>query len=180
MGITIHYRFGIYDEQTVERVLKEVKEIAENSKMEIRGFALKEAEKILIINPAEGCETLNLEFKRWGDIKAKHENSKEWNYAYDVLKHYFSDLSPDMWVCADFTKTQFAGDITHVRVAEILRHLAGFCSLVQIYDEAGYYETRDREKMLNAFGECSRLIGSIIGKLKEAGWKEENIVRGGY
>ena len=74
-----------------------------------------------------------------------------------------------MWVCASFTKTQFAGDITHIRVAEILRYLAGFCSLVQIYDEADYYEMRDRKKMLNAFGECSKLINSVIGKLKEAG-----------
>jgi hypothetical protein len=63
-----------------------------------------------------------------------------------------------MWVCASFTKTQSAGDITHVRVAEILRHIASFCSLVRINNEADYYETRDREKMLNAFGECSKLI----------------------
>jgi hypothetical protein len=33
--------------------------------------------------------------------------------------------------------------------------------------------------MLEAFGECSKLINSIVGMLKEAGWKEENIVRGG-
>jgi len=70
--------------------------------------------------------------------------------------------------------------ITHIRVAEILRYLAGLCSLVQVYDEADYYETRDRKKKLNAFGECSKLINSVIGKLKEAGWKEENILKGRY
>jgi len=59
-----------------------------------------------------------------------------------------------------------------------LRYLAGFCSLVIIYDEADYYETRDRERMLNAFGECSRIINSIAARLKEAGWKEKTLSEG--
>jgi len=180
MGITIHYRFGIHDEESLEKVLRETKKMAESLKLDIRFFRLDQKEKALIIDPDENSETINLEFRKWGDIKGRFENSKEWDYTYDVMKHYFNDLPSDMWVCASFTKTQFAGDITHVRVAEILRHVASFCSLVQIHDEADYYETRDREKMLNAFGECSKLINSVIGMLKEAGWKEENIVRGGY
>ena len=180
MGITIHYRFGIYNEQSLERVLNEIKETAESLDLEIRYFRLTEEEKALIISPHEDSETINLEFRKWGDIRRKFENSREWDYTYDVMKHHFNDIPSSMWVCAGFTKTQFAGDITHMRVAEILRYLAGFCSMVIIHDEADYYETRDREKMLNAFGECSRIINSIADRLKEAGWKEESVVRGGY
>jgi len=180
MGITIHYRFGIYDEGSLEKVLKEAKEMAESLNLDVRFFRLTKKEKVLIINPDENSETINLEFQKWRVVKGRIGNGKDWDYAYDVMKHYFNDIPSDMWVCASFTKTQFAGDITHVRVAEILRRIASHCSLVKIHDEAGYYETKDREKMLEAFGECSKLINSIVGMLKEAGWKEENIVRGGY
>jgi hypothetical protein len=130
MGITIHYRFGIYDEESLEKVLRETKKMAANMNLDIRFFRLNQKEKVLIINPDENSETINLEFKKWGDIKGRFENSKEWDYTYDVMKHCFNDISSGMWVCASFTKTQFAGDITHVRVAEILRHIASYCSLV--------------------------------------------------
>lgn len=127
MGITIHYRFGIYNEESLEGILKEMKNIAENMNFDIRCFRLTPKEKVLIIDPDQNSETINLEFKKWRDIKSKFENSKEWEYTYDVMKHYFNDIPPDMWVCASFTKTQFTGDITHIRVAEILKYLAGFC-----------------------------------------------------
>jgi uncharacterized protein YcfL len=87
MGITIHYRFGIYDEQSLERALRDAKRMAENVRLEIRDFTLTSQEKVLIIKPDENSETINLEFRKWGEIKSTFENRKEWDYTYDVMKH---------------------------------------------------------------------------------------------
>jgi len=109
MGITIHYRFGIYDEGSLEKVLKETKKMAESLNLDIRFFRLDRKEKVLIIDPDEHSETINLEFQKWGDVKGRIENRKEWDYTHDVMKHYFNDIPSSMWVCASFTKPSLQG-----------------------------------------------------------------------
>ena len=172
MGITIHYRFGIQDEKTLEKLLTKIKEIVEEE-MEIIHFELSDEKKSLIILPHPNCETLELEFEKWEDIKKRYENSKEWNYVYETLKDEFSEETlEDLWVCSSFCKTQFAGDITHAKVCEILRIMASFCSLVKIDDEGEYYETRDKENLLECFGENARLIRAMSEMFKKAGFEE--------
>jgi len=109
MGITIHYRLGIRNEKSLERVLNEIKEIAESTNLEIRYFKLTEKEKALIINPNEDSETINLVFEKWGDIKSKFEKTKEWDYTYNVMKRHFNDIPSSMWICCWLHKNSVCG-----------------------------------------------------------------------
>lgn len=175
MGITIHYKFGIWNEKALEKVLTKAKEIAEKLEMEVLDLNLNEKEKCLIILPHENSETINLVFQKWKDVKEKNLNN--WDYQREVLKKVSNVWYDDenFWVCADFTKTQFAGDITHIKVAEILRYVAKFCSFVDIYDEAEYYETRDKEKLLENFGENAELINTLSNVLKKIAGEDKVI-----
>lgn len=84
----------MFSEKSLEGILKEMKNIAENMNLDIRCFRLTPKEKVLIIDPDENSETINLEFKKWRDIKSKFENCKEWEYTYNVMKHHFNDFLP--------------------------------------------------------------------------------------
>jgi len=46
MGITIHYRFGIYNEESLERILKEMKKIAEKMNLDIMYFKLNQKKSL--------------------------------------------------------------------------------------------------------------------------------------
>lgn len=121
MGVSIHYRFLLHSDETVVRLQRVIKTLAQKLGMRIRVY--DENQRRLLVDPAPGCETLDLSFVR--------RNGG--------------------WVCDGSCKTQSAGWGVHVRVAELLRFLAAFCSSVQLLDEGGYYETRDAGVLVQAF-----------------------------
>jgi len=180
MGITIHYRFMFRDEKALERVLFLVKKFAEEKLgMKILKFDMNEKTKELIIHPDGKCETINLVFQRWKDVKEKSKN--KWTYEYEVLSKYklcfnektenFSDFfADDDWVCADFTKTQFAGAEVHAKVCEVLRLVASFASFVDISDEANYYETLDFESLVKDIESLGNFINILANALRDAGF----------
>ena len=169
MGVTIHYVLGAWDYDALVRTLEQAGEIAKRMGMEV--VAEDPAHLRLIVNPSEDCETLAFEFRTWGEIKG----SEGWSYAKSMIgstfklgaERYGEELknNPHLWkdiqeleegwdrlyLCADFCKTQFAGDITHQRVAELIRFVASRCSLVYIdmlqglgWNVAKGYEIRGR------------------------------------
>jgi hypothetical protein len=159
MGITIHYAFMMRDRDAVLQVLKEIKDIAVKLKMKI----VDDSGMSLVVHPHPNCETLNLEFKKWFEVKQK----KGFDYCKATLQDYEKVLDDKEFVCSDFTKTQYAGYKTHILVAEMLRKVASRCTLAYVYDEADYYETRNLEKTAKNFDESSKMIGMIAGVLKE-------------
>jgi len=169
MGITIHYRFGVYSDKALNKILPKIKEIAEKQGMEILDYRITDKEKVLIILPHPDCESINLEFRKWKDY-VEMAKKQDWVYEYETLKDDFNlsdDECLDMWVCSNFTKTQFAGFETHVKVCNILRIVAMVCNKVEIYDEAEYYETLEADESVKNFEENLMLIGAVAGMLKK-------------
>lgn len=164
MGITIHYRFMARSRDAVSKLLAEVKVIAEKLGMKV----LEHRDLELVLHPHPDCETLALEFEQWKAVKQR----EGWNYCKEVMQDYEKVLHDDDYVCGSFTKTQYAGYKTHVLVAELLRKVAGSCTLAYVSDEADYYETRDAEKTMQEFDESSEAISKIAGMLKEAFGKD--------
>jgi hypothetical protein len=166
MGITIHYRFMTSKRDAIVRILGKAKEISVKLGMKI----IEDKETSLIIHPHPDCETLSLEFHKWKEIK----NIKDWDYCKDTMLDYEKVISDEDFVCSSFTKTQYAGLKTHILVAEVLRQVAGRCTLAYVSDEAHYYETGDMRKTAENFDASSKMIGKMAGMLKEA-FGSENV-----
>ena len=164
MGITIHYRFMATSRDAVSKLLAEVKVIAEKLEMKIVRFEGLS----LVIDPHPDCETLALEFEKWKAVRQR----EGWDYCKEVMQDYEKVLHDEDLVCGSFTKTQYAGYKAHVLVAELLRKVAGSCTLAYVSDEADYYETRDAEKTRQEFDESSEAISKIASMLKEAFGKD--------
>ena len=164
MGLTIHYRFMARSRDAISKLLAEVQGIAEKLDMKV----LEHRELELILHPHPDCESVNLAFRKWKEVKAV----KEWDYCKEVMQDYEKVLDGEDFVCGSFTKTQYAGYKAHVLVAELLRKVAGSCTLAYVSDEADYYETRDTEKTRQEFDESSEAISKIASMLKEAFGKD--------
>lgn len=164
MGITIHYTFMVRNKDAVCRILKEIKETALKVGIKI----LYDRETCLGIHPHPGCESMNLDFSQWKEVK----QAKEWSYCKEVMLDFEKVLHDDDYVCASFTKTQYAGYKVHVIVAEMLRKIAARCTLAHVSDEADYYETRSTDSAVKNFDESSKMISNIAGMLKETFGKD--------
>ena len=164
MGITIHYAVKIRTKNVVLRVLQDARAMAEQAGMKV--YDIKEMG--LGIHPHQGCESLRLDFFKWKEVKAR----EGWDYCKEVMSDYEKVLHDEDYVCADFTKTQYAGYRVHVMVAEFLRRIASSCTLAYISDEADYYESRDAEKTRQEFDESTEAINKIATVLKGAFGKD--------
>ena len=72
-------------------------------------------------------------------MEVRERNSEEHSLLIDPPQCETLDLTfkpgPVGWVCSGSCKTQFSDWRTHVRVAELLRVPAAFCSRAEVYDE---------------------------------------------
>jgi hypothetical protein len=62
----------------------------------------------------------------------------------------------------EFTKTQFAGLDTHVKVVELLRALEPFFAELKVEDEGEFWETRDREGLKGHVEACNRALRDYL------------------
>jgi hypothetical protein len=159
MGITIHYGFMARNRDAVIKLLTEIKEIAEKCNMKI----VQADEMMLNILPHPKCETLLIDFVKWKEAKSR----EGFDYCKETMTDFQKVISDEEYVCSDCTKTQYAGAKTHIIVAELLRKVAQQCTLAYVYDEAGYYETRDIEKTAKNFDSSSEIIRKLGEQLKK-------------
>lgn len=181
MGITIHYKLGQQKEE-VKRTLDRTQELALRFKNEGNLFGIPvEVSRIsdnkLAINIGN-CETLVFDFNLFEEYEKQKEGTG-WNYAYAVLSDSFG-LDKDLLYSAGFCKTQFADNIAeHKFVAELIRIVASYCHYADVSDEGDYYHTGVLDDASSAIEANGKLIDSIGGMLKGAGFKEDQITKGG-
>jgi hypothetical protein len=177
MGVTIHYSFA--KAQMPEDLLKKAEVLAKKL-----GFTVEDrSQNKLIINPHPDSEWISLD---WHKVKTitKREG---WDLEKSQIdEKRTGDVAADDWYCGGFVKTHYAGPECHVKVAEFLRFIAGYCEKVNVYDEADYYEKGWTDKTVEELNEYwdgyNKMIGGIAGKLKDvfgsgnvisgADWKE--------
>jgi len=92
--------------------------------------------------PGEGCESSDLHFQR---IKGKFR-------------------------CKSFCKTQYAEEFVkcHLLVIQLLDMLKEEGFDVDVYDEGGYYDTRNLKVLAKNINESTAMIAGILGSLKSA------------
>lgn len=191
MGVCINYKIGIPSKQNVIRTLDKAEQVAgyyakQANELGIKMQIQRDSELLLRIDTT-GCETMVYNFKTAKEILSSR-NTGEYDYTYSVLTDggkntlqagYEIELYPqnEMLYCADFCKTQYAGDLfAHKALAEIVRVIAGRASYAEVNDEGDYYYTGDITDAGKAIAENASVINKVMGQLKDAGYKAENII----
>ncbi len=172
MGVTIHYRFA--RNKTPEHLLKKVETLAKNLGMAI----IHRSWNHLIINPNDKSESIELHWHKVKTIKARDKD--KWSIESATIND-LGKLDNETWFCSSFTKTHYAGVEIHIKVAELLRFVAGRCTKSEISDEAGYHESgmseKTLEKLKSYWDDYNKSIALITGELKEA-FGKENVITG--
>jgi predicted Zn-ribbon and HTH transcriptional regulator len=163
MGATVYYQLGARNRRALIQTLDKVEEKARKLGMRtVRRGATK-----LLVQPAENCDTLAFEFKRWGEVKK----------AETIHCRIVEALGDDsMFVCSGRCMTQFAGEEIHARVIELIRLVASRCSFVHVLDDCEYYET-DRERVADIFGKYSVMLERVTNALQKAGYRVTKAAR---
>ncbi len=172
MGVTIHYSF--VKAQMPEDLLKKAEVLAKRF-----GFTIEERSwNKLIINPHPDSEWICL---HWHKVKTI-TNREGW----DLEKAQIEDervgkVEDNDWYCGGFVKTHYAGLKCHVKVAEFLRFISGYCEKVNVYDEASYYEKGWMEntvkELTEYWGDYNKMLGNLTRNLKEL-FGSDNIISG--
>ncbi len=140
MGISIHYGGKIDDLERISNLLEELTDIAKAMRWEFtRISAVENASKLtgIIVTPANQCEPLTFLFDGDGNLRC---------FA-DLLEHPLQTTESSF---TSSTKTQFTSVDTHIWIIALLRYLKKhYLSNLQVTDEGDYWETEDRNRLIN-------------------------------
>lgn len=170
MGISIYYSGQLKKEASINKLIEEVKDIAENMKWTFHVLDTELPEYDDKIKVSDG----NL----YGIVFAPPECEPVWmtvlnnrRLAMSInlgdFEIPFSEVDEMSYMC--FTKTQFAGPEAHKVVIAILKYLSEkyFCKF-ELKDEANYWESGDEAKLFSTFKKYNILIDSFVTGLENA------------
>ncbi len=186
MGITIHYRGKLDDRarfaemidaarlycaeqrwhalEVDERIIGHVERIVETHEtpIEIEGVQGAEVESFTQAFPID--DTM-----RGLIINAHRKSEPMWltfNEAGEMVHYMALNDVGEYWESKTlFTKTHFAGVETHIAVCEFLHWLQdNYMPGLTVYDEGGYFESGDEQKLAYAFG----FLNGIMDRLQNA------------
>ena len=82
------------------------------------------------------------------------------------------------FVCSSFCKTQYAEQFVkcHLLVVQLLDMLKAEGFDVDVYDEGGYWQTRDLKVLAKNINDYTSLISSVLGGLKSAAGEKGMVV----
>ena len=191
MGVTIHNKLGQKKhlvKQTLDKAQKYAEHVQKQDNLDLNIEVRRTNDYELLIDMA-GCETLCFSFESARSIN--EDNAGEWKYARSVLtgdgkknveEGYEIDTYPqnEQYYSAGSTKTQYGKNIiTHKLVADLIKLVASYCFLVEVSDEGEYYHSGDLGDSIASIKKNGALIDSLLVKLTQVGFKEENIIKGG-
>ena len=186
MGITIHYKGKLENRarfaemldaarlycaeqrwhalEVDERIIGHVERIVgrRETQVEIEGVEGTEVESLTQAFPID--DTMR------GLIITVHRKSEPvwltFNEAGEMVYYMAMNDVGEYWENKSlFTKTHFAGVETHIAVCEFLHWLQdNYVPGLEVYDEGGYFESGDRDKLEHAFG----FLNGIMDRLQDA------------
>jgi hypothetical protein len=173
MGITIHYDAKV-KEKDISKIDNYMKNLAVKLKLPKGDYGTaNKAEELRVFNGVYSDQ-----YGKATDVKGRWLVPHEGCEAVSML--FFK--TPKGWILDNFTKTQYGGLAGHLITCSILEDLkAKYLKSMKIYDEAEYCgkEKKDLNKLKENFEESALMIDAIAGKLREAGFKDDQIVSGG-
>ena len=169
MGLTIHYQGQLLSESAYESFIAAVTAFAADREWPAHPIAEPSRRLTRILQPEDPGEP---EFEEIytgptrGIYLLPHPDCEPLTFEFD------RDLFMQDW-----TKTQFAGPTTHAAIVELFRETEQFFEMLDVQDEADFWETNDREALAQSFAESRAAIdeaaaespGSLIAVLTPSG-----------
>lgn len=192
MGVCISQKLGQYKhcvKDTLDRAEEYANTLKNNNVVDDVEIEVERLSDFHLLIDITGCETLSFNFKSVKEINKQGKNG--WNYMYAVLtddgkeeldEGYMIKEYPhnEKYYSADFTKTQYAGNImAHKVVADLVKIVASRCFYAEVHDEGDYYHTSKLGDAVKSIRENGAMIDSLGEQLAGLGWKKENIIKGG-
>lgn len=161
MGLSIHYSGTIRDKSLLPQLAAEVKDICEGLGWDYHYFEADQADDLEGIYFApEECEPLFLTFNTDGRLLSPVSQITR-----DLLVEH--GLDPEL-IYTISCKTQFAGMDAHVALIRLFRYLKDkYFSDFEMNDEGGYWESDERELLLQQFTRYENAMASLSEMLQE-------------
>jgi hypothetical protein len=150
MGVTIHFDGELLDEDAFRSLVSTASAFANR--------------QTWLTEPIESDQTTLLRVR---------DNEEEWDYigpVKGIVLYPGEDCDPvrlefdeDLYV-QEYTKTQFAGVDTHIKVVELLKSLTPFFRKLRVQDEGEYWETADVRTLTEHMRTVQEIIESEVKK----------------
>jgi hypothetical protein len=149
MGVTIHFEGHLNDETAYRQLLDRVSSIAK----------------------AEGWRTETIQSNQVNLHRVRNEQDGDYSGPIKgITISLTEDCDPvrlefdrDLYV-QEFTKTQFAGAATHLKVLEILKAIKPFFQNLKVEDEGEYWETENLQILTAHLNRSQEVIEEEIKK----------------
>lgn len=192
MGITISHKLThkkVCVKDTLDRTEKLAHEYAKQAEIIDIPFAIERESDYKLRIDIGNCETLSFRFMSKDEI-IKEAEEKRYSYIYNVLTEngtkeidngYAIDQYPqnELYFCSSFCKTQFARSVAEHRfVAELIRSVAGYCTIADVDDEGDYYHSGNINDASESIAKLGAMIGGLGAMLSQT-FGAENVITGG-
>ncbi len=171
MGVTLYYRGKLKSPENVTDLVAEMTDIANTMRWKYHTLDDPWDEEVtLALEHREGVANLTGNAGLKGIMVMAHPESENLSLLFDkegVCRSLLAMTDPpekrDDWA---FTKTQFAGIDTHIRLVTLFEYVAArYMREWEIMDDCYYVEHRDRERSLQVFHTIDQAIDTLTEAL---------------
>lgn len=150
MGLTFHYSATARSREAITALIDETADIAQS--LEWKYNIIDDENLYGITISAEGSEPLSLTFAN--------------NLKLCSVISLLTGEPGDPYYYTAFTKTQFAGEDTHIALLKLLKYVSDkYFSDIEVDDEGGYWGTWDKEILSKQFAAYRSALNEFEGLL---------------
>jgi hypothetical protein len=151
-GITIHFKGSASDEQAVNRIAEKACALAASNQWsceQLSGEDIRKADGITAKLIAENEKSPDLVGAK-GVVIRSHEMAEPLYLVFGASGRI-----------QNFVKTQFAGVDTHIKIVELLEQVRPLFTSLELVDEGGYAQTKDRQHLAREMEGVDVMIAKI-------------------
>ena len=151
-GITIHFKGSVAESSAVDKIAEKACAVAQSNQWScdrLSGEDIRRADGITAKYIAESDMSADLSGAK-GVVIKPHEMSEPLYLVFSASGHL-----------TNFIKTQFAGVEVHVKVIELLQEVKPFFTTLEIEDEGGYAQTKDKQRLAREMESVTTMMEKI-------------------
>ena len=168
MGVTLHYKGKLKSTALIDAITNELVDISEARGWDYKIIKSNEDstdKSVLKLNgimtSPKGCEPISMTFLSDGRLVSPMLSV----FPEEDIKRF---LEEDDYYA--FTKTQFGGTETHIEIVKLLKYLSTkYFDTWDCKDDSDYYQTGDREKLVETFGFIDNAMTALDDAFNEHG-----------
>ncbi len=149
MGITIHYEGRLRSQESYEALIKYAQDYCA-----LQGWPFEL-------------------FEKDDELLQRVRDEQDWDYQgpvkginirpHDNCEPFLLEFDRNLYI-QEYTKTQFAPAEVHAKIVAFLHHIESLFEVLDVVDEAEYYETGDLVLLEKHLKACDKVINEYLGQ----------------